>query len=94
MLAIGVVRQAYEVASQVFGPTQQHAGVIIAVGAAGAVRRLFVHRNAAQEYRLAVEQDVEPAHFNAAEANLIADVVGFGGDLNAVELGVFRRPQL
>src|SRR5260370_12350282 len=86
--------QAHEVAAQVAHPTQHDLCVVIAVGAARSVCRFLMGVNPAQEYGMAVEQNLGAANFNAAKADFITDAVSIRGNLNFVELGTLRRPKL
>ena len=42
---------------------------------------------------LAVEEDLRAAGFDGAEADVVGEFVGPGGELDFVELGVFGGPE-
>ncbi len=90
---VRIVRQPDEVATQLFGPSQQCLGIVVAPCAAGAQRRLFMKIDATQENRLSVKQDVRAFGFYRAKSDALGYLVGLAGNLNLVKLRVFRRPK-
>src|SRR5205807_1064740 len=85
--------QADKINSQLFGPGEQSQGILTAVGAASAERRLFMYANTAEKNRPAIQQDLRPPGFNRAEPNLFLHLVRLRFDRHLVELGTVRRPQ-
>ena len=61
-------------------------------GAAHALRYLLVERDAAQEYGLAVEQDLRALSLNVAEAYFVGHAISVGGQLDAVQPRIVGRP--
>ena len=93
LVAVRVVREADEVAAQLLGQTQQRLRLRARRGAAAAAQRLLVQRDAAQEDRLAVEQDVRPARGDGAKADAILHAIVGGADHDVVEARRLGRPR-
>jgi len=88
-----VVRQAHVVAAQFLGPGQRLQRIGLAVGAPAVQRGLVVDRDAAQEDRPAIEQDLGAADLDAPEADVLAQRLMAGLHDHLVELWRCRRPQ-
>src|SRR5450755_3560071 len=87
------MRQADEVATEILRPAEKRPRVILAPGATGACRSLFVNIDPSQENRFAVQQDVGAADLNRTKPNAIAHLIGFAGDFNLIKLRILRRPK-
>jgi hypothetical protein len=77
--------QPYKVAAKFFGQAEQRARVIVAMRAAGTTDSLFMQVDAPQKHRLPVEENVRTASLDCPEADVFRDLIGSGGDFNAVE---------
>src|ERR1035441_8532796 len=73
-------------------PAQGERGLV--VDAAGAEGSFGVDGGAAQEHRLAVEQEVAAPGLDGAEADAVGDAVGAGFHGDVVEFGALRRPEV
>ena len=94
-LVVRVMRQAHEVAAQLLGPSEQDAGIRLAVGpAAGRGRDFLVDRDALAEDGLPVQQDARPLRLDGPEADPVPDFVGLRGDPHVIELRIGRAPAL
>src|ERR1035437_249159 len=93
-LVVGIVRKADIVAAKLASPSEQGLYVFVVVGTAGTIGRLGVDRNASQEDRLTIEQNLCSVGFDRSESDLISELVFTGGDLDVVQLRLFGRPEL
>ncbi len=73
---VRIVREADEVAAELFRPAKKRLRILVRVCATGAIGRFSVDGNAAQKDRLAVEQDFGATRFDGAEAHQLVDGVG------------------
>ena len=92
-LVVRVVGEADVVAPKFLSPAEEGVDVVLGVGAAGAHGRFGVDGDPAEEDGLAVEKDLGAADFDGAEAHVVFELVGAGGELDLVEPGVFGGPE-
>nr|GEU28537.1 conserved hypothetical protein [Tanacetum cinerariifolium] len=91
-----VVRQPHVVGAQaVLDFREQRARRLLRHVARRIGAKLFlVQRDAAQENRFAIEQDLRALDGNGAKADAVLHAVGSGGEADVVERGRVRRPAL
>ena len=82
------------VASQFSRPSEQGGNVFVVVGAAAAVGRFSVNRNAAQKNRLPVEQYLGAVGFDGSKSHFVFKLVAVGRKRHPVQLWMFGRPEL
>ena len=92
-LVVGVVGEADEVGMELTDPGEERIEVLVRVGATAAVGGFALNADAAQEDRLAVEQDVGAFDADIAEADVVVEGILAGDDFEFVELGGFGRPE-
>jgi len=81
-------------ASQILDPAEKSLRVLRAEGASFAKGSLLVHRNTAQEDRLAVQQNLGPSHLDGSKTNLIVNSIGTTRERHDVEFRISGGPQL
>src|SRR5260221_9431489 len=94
ILIVWVVSQTDEVATKFLRPSEQRLRVIHTVRAPTADRCLLMQRNAAQEDRFSVQQNLRASRLDGSKANRVVNRIVTRGDLYVIQLRILRGPQL
>ena len=78
------MREADEIASQVFHPAQQSLRIFRTEGTSLAKRRFLMHRDAAQKDRFAIQRDLRSLHLDRAKANIVGNAVALARNNDVV----------
>ena len=76
MFIVRIVCEADKIAVQFLGISQELFGIFFRIRATPLLGDFFVDTNPAQEYRLAVDEDIRPAGFHGAKTDAISGAVG------------------
>src|SRR6185436_4061540 len=82
------------ICSELFGPTEQRYRIFTTVSTTATQRRLFVNADSAQEDRTSIQQNISAARFNAAETDLLMNLIRLRFDNHVVKFWIVGRPQL
>src|SRR5258708_28984502 len=94
ILIVRVVSQTDEVATKFLRPSEQRLRVTHGVRAPTGDRRLLMQRNATQEDRFSVQQNLRASRLDGSKPNRVVNRIVTRGDLYVIQLRILRGPQL
>ena len=94
ILVVRIMSQTNKITSQFLSHSQQCTGIFYRVSTTSTIGFLLMNTDSLQEDGLTIQQNLFIASLDSTETYLVFDCFGIERDLNLIEFGIFRTPQL